>query len=302
MNRLLQLLPSLMLVALLGGFPDEARADLYVTISAGGTTISPGCALAVCDRFNLSMNSPAGQPTTMPLLKCATPPCDPVYFPSGTAGGENTDTLVFRDASAAQAEVKKGGANTARLTFGGVEIEALQDRDTDLMFTFGTKQGDLLPGSNASPNYPLVVKFKGKFADSSDMHARRCEYPATRRGPWCARLELVASGLTFGQRTINERGLVATATSAAGCTLGSAGDNPCGPGGYWSQSGEFLVEEGESVTCNANCTPWLTATLWAKFGAKKEKLVLDKPFGLNVAGESYEAAESIAATTDGRAK
>lgn len=288
--RMLQLFSWLVILVCL---PGHGSAAIKITITDGPNTLDPNSRV---DGFVLSVDSGAGKTTTLAFLKCNARPCK-VYFPSGKDSEQNGDTFVFRDAPNAQV-VKMDASDTDRLVVGGVEIEALVAGNKDLTFIFQTEQGDLNPppASTGSSSYPLEVKFTGTFKDAGNTNrAQRCTWPA--RLPWCARLQLVVTGLP-GSYVVNDKGLIETATAAISCK--ATGDSPCGTGGYYASYGEFWSEDRKTHTCGSSCTPWLTATLSIRFGAKGEKLTLD-PSGIavsNIMVDNFGVAELFSATAD----
>lgn len=295
MRKLLPWLLRLAFIALVAAVPDDALANIKLTISDGTSSVSP---TSPKPGFRVSMASPAGSTTTLSLLSCPLRPCT-VFFPSGMTSQQAGDTFKFRDACGATglptcpsatttitttspvARVVKTDSSTDRIDLKGLQITALAaGAGKTVTVTFETELGDLTIVSSSSGSYPFSVTLNGSFtkkppqtSGGSGGLTAACPNPDlgltnTQLTTPCAKLALQVNGVTA-----NGTGLSGIATASVPCKNGTV--TPCATvGGIYSSTGTINTTDSSSISCGTTCSPVHKVTLTAKFTVTDQTIAL----------------------------
>jgi hypothetical protein len=268
---------GLAVVVLASATPSDA--GIFVTISDGTSTVTGTASIPGKGNFTLYKASPAPTGTldvtdTLTLLTCTARPCT-VFFPSGQAIQQGSDTFKFQDVSStALARVEKfdSQASADRVSLRGIKITSLAAGRT-LTVTYGVQSGDLRTLTTGS--YPATAALSGTFRTNGGTGLTRATactagLTSTDVATPCAKLTVKINGTT-----LNNQGATAIATAAVPCNNSFPTVNPCGTNGSWSSTGSFSgVNDSNSISCPNPCVPVQVGTLVAKFAGSNEALQL----------------------------
>lgn len=251
-----------------------SHAAIFVTMSDGANTVNASRNNLVLSKVSLAPTGTADVTDVLNVLTCTVRPCT-VFFPSGLATQQATDTFKLQDVSStslARVEKFDSGASADRVSFKGVKITSLTAGKI-LTITYGVQPLDLRDLTSTSSSYTGTAALTGTFKTSSNLRATACNagLTSTDVADSCVKLSVALNGTT-----VNGAGTTAVATVAVPCNNAFPTVNPCGTNGsYVSSLGSFTgVNDVKSINCAAICRPTQVGTVTAKFTGANEVLQL----------------------------